>query len=196
MPRVRARPSDTPIFQTPQNYFSYGEYSNADSNYTPNVNCVPSYKSNSGDHDGVAQDHAEFNDLVKKVQVRVERATGYWKARFQKLQLLSSQVKTPKKYVKVVSIWIAVTALLHNWVLEHEGLNDEDLTDAAELEGVMLKEVAAQERLKQSDIQESDEVELQGDRERREAVRRETELMKERRGQNVAYVEADDSSSG
>ncbi|ODN88785.1 hypothetical protein L198_06587 [Cryptococcus wingfieldii CBS 7118] len=121
-----------------------------DSAYTPNVN--------SAQED---EKHSEFNADVKKAHVVMERAMGYWKA----------QVKNPEKYVTFA------TALLHNYVLEHEGLDDDELIDEAELELVKKEDIAAQKRL--VDIQELNEAEKKGDGSRREAVRAEVERMRE-----------------
>ncbi|ODN74656.1 hypothetical protein L202_06996 [Cryptococcus amylolentus CBS 6039] len=175
----------------PQHYFSDGKYLLADSGFTPNPNCLPNYKSNAGGrnrHAGAARDHKVFNDHVKKVRVRIEHTIGYWKARFQSIKLLSLQVKSSDHHVLNMSVWIVVTALLHNWVIDHEKLEDEEIIDPNDLEEIMREEAVASDRLDQEAIQQLTAAKRRDDGYMREAVQRQIEGMQVRR-ENVAYVD-------
>ncbi|ODO01604.1 hypothetical protein I350_06424 [Cryptococcus amylolentus CBS 6273] len=182
---------NTRMYQEPEHYFSDGEYLLADSGFTPNPNCVPNYKSNAGGrnrHAGAARDHKVFNDHVKKVRVRIEHTIGYWKARFQSIKLLSPQVKSSDHHVLNMSVWIVVTALLHNWVIDHEKLEDEEIIDPNDLEEIMREEAVASDRLDQEAIQQLTAAKRRDDGYMREAVQRQIEGMQVRR-ENVAYVD-------
>ncbi|ODN96351.1 hypothetical protein L198_04065 [Cryptococcus wingfieldii CBS 7118] len=182
---------NTRMFQEPQDFFSDGEYLLADSGFTPNPNCLPNYKNNAGGRNrlaGAARDHKVFNDHVKKVRVRIEHTIGYWKARFQSNKLLSPQLKSSDHHVLNMSVWIVVTALLHNWVIDHENLEDEEIIDPNDLEEIMREEAVASDRLDQEAVQELTEAERRDNGWRREAVRKQIEDM-QARGQNVAYVD-------
>ncbi|TYJ51250.1 hypothetical protein B9479_008188, partial [Cryptococcus floricola] len=94
-----------------------------------------------------------------KVRVRIEHTIGYWKARFQSIKLLSPQVKSSDHHVLNMSVWIVVTALLHNWVIDHENLQDEEIIDPDDLEEIMREEAVASDRLDQQAIQQLTEAE-------------------------------------
>lgn len=91
---------------------------------------VPSYKrtaSRPGRNNALSRAQTEFNNGIKKVRVDVEHAIGYWEARFQSLKLLSPQIKSADHQVIRATIWIQVTAMLHNFILEQDG--PEELAD-------------------------------------------------------------------
>ncbi|ODN75477.1 hypothetical protein L202_06610 [Cryptococcus amylolentus CBS 6039] len=135
-----------------------------------------------------ARDHKVFNDHVKKVRVRIEHTIGYWKARFKSIKLLSPQVKSSDHHVLNMSVWIVVTALLHNWVIDHEKLEDDEIINPDDLEKIMQEEAVTSDRLDQEDIQQLTAAKRQDDGYMREAVRRPIEGM-QAQGENVAYVD-------
>lgn len=97
------------IYQHPHEFFSDKEYLLADSGFTPNDNCVPSYKrtaSRRGRNNALSHAQTEFNNSINKVQVDVESIIGYWKARFQSLKPLSPQIKSADHHIICATIWI------------------------------------------------------------------------------------------
>ncbi|KAE8538300.1 hypothetical protein D1P53_005642 [Cryptococcus gattii VGV] len=182
--------NSTRIYQHPHEFFSDKEYLLADSGFTPNDNCVPSYKrtaSRRGGNNALSRAQTEFNNSVKKVRVDVERTIGYWKARFQSLKLLSPQIKSADHHVIRATIWIQachiafkVTAMLHNFILEHEGLEalaDEDIFSQAELQEILREEQRRQREMADEASALLTPEERRGPDRRRKEVQREVEVV-------------------
>lgn len=98
----------------PEEFFSDRQYLLADSGYAANNYTLPSFKRVGGRgarNNALAASHINFNDCVKKVQVEVEHTIGYWKARFQSIKLMSTQIKSSDKHILQASKWIHVCGM-------------------------------------------------------------------------------------
>ncbi|KAE8537981.1 hypothetical protein D1P53_006048 [Cryptococcus gattii VGV] len=156
------------------------------SGFTPNATVflvISALQAGVGGNNALPRAQTEFNNSVKKVRVGVERTIGYWKARFQSLKLLSPQIKSADHHVIRATNWIQayriafkVTAMLHNFILEHDGseeLAGEDVFSQAELQEILREEQRRQREMEdEASVLLTPEERRRPDRRRKEVQRK------------------------
>nr|KIR89258.1 hypothetical protein I308_00263 [Cryptococcus tetragattii IND107] len=133
-----------------------------------------------GRNNALSHAQTKFNNSVKKVRVGVERTIGYWKARFQSLKLLSPPIKSADHHVIRATIWIQVIAILHNFILKHDGpeeLADEDIFSQAELQQILREEQRRQREMENEGSALLTPEERQGPDRWRKEVQRKLEVV-------------------
>ena len=104
----------------PSVFFNQNEYILGDSAYEAQWYCIPAFKKPAGLP--IAQERSRFNDLLKSPRVSSEHTIGMWKGRFPWLRSIQMKIKDDDKSLEKILRIIAVTVMLHNFLIEE---NDE-----------------------------------------------------------------------
>ena len=104
----------------PSVFFNQNEYILGDSAYEAQWYCIPAFKKPAGLP--IAQERSRFNDLLKSPRVSSEHTIGMWKGRFPWLRSIRMKIKDDDKSLEKILRIIAVTVMLHNFLIEE---NDE-----------------------------------------------------------------------
>ncbi|EGO26454.1 hypothetical protein SERLADRAFT_360716 [Serpula lacrymans var. lacrymans S7.9] len=109
---------DTAIYQTPEKFFTAGEWLWGDSAYPVSPTCVLPFKR--VPNQALTRQQRHFNYHLSRVQIRSKHAIGLLKIRFQSLKELCIQINCSQQIDYAIS-WIRCCFILHNFIIRIEG---------------------------------------------------------------------------
>ncbi len=127
------RPFDHSSFgRRPMDFLSPGEYVLADGGYKSSDHVIIPCKRIRRQR-RLGREEERFGRELSNLRVTVENAFGLAKARFQSLRCLRARIITDRDVARVV-LWIRCCFVLHNFLLDEEGLAFWSEEEIAEIE--------------------------------------------------------------
>ena len=122
----------TPLAQTPEKFFSHGEYLLGDKGYPLTRHLITPYKGIQAD----MPENVTFNDALSHVRVKIEHTFGRLKSRFQSLDGMRIFVNRRKGHYRAV-LWFFACAVLHNLLIDDNlyEIDEEELRRRMNLNG-------------------------------------------------------------